>query len=181
MALSRPAHPRVTQAVSLLVQIEKRMKSLKTLEFVGITLTIVGSFLPWECAGGFLGVVTSGIRVDFASFKYWFTGIHVLPVYDYGGALVILLTSAIVLLAIQSSRFIKNPILWNLIISAILMVSSLSFVGRWLIHWYEYGNTVEQPSLMIGLICVVLGSALLLWKALIAYREFTYSQSINAG
>lgn len=157
------------------------MKSLKILEFIGITLTIVGSFLPWERAGGFLGTVTNGIRVDFANFKYWLTGIHEFPVYDNGGLLVILLTLAIVLLAVQPFRFIKNLILWNLVISAVLMVVSLFFVGRWLIHWYEYSNTVEQPALMIGLVWVVLGSALLLWKALMAHRRVTYSQAINAG
>ena len=157
------------------------MRSLKILEFIGVTLTIVGSFLPWERAGGFLGSVTNGIRVDFANFKYWLTGIHEFPVYDYGGVLVILLTLGIVLLAVQPFRFIKNPNIWNLIVSAVLMVSSLFFVGRWLIHWYEFGNTVEQPSLMIGLIIVVLGSALLLWKALMTYQSITYSQPKNAG
>lgn len=157
------------------------MRSLKTLEFVGAILTVMGSFLPWEGAGGFLGQVTNGIRVDFASFKFWVTGIHTFPVYDYGGVLVILLTSTIVFLAVRPSRFIRNPILWNLIISMALMVSSLLFVGRWSIHWYEYGNTVEQPTLMIGLFYVVLGSALLLWSAIMAYQQVAYYKNKSAG
>jgi hypothetical protein len=157
------------------------MKSLKIVEFVAVTLTIVGSFLPWERAGGFLGSVTNGVRVDFVNFKYWLTGIHTFPVYDYGGVLVILFTSLIVLLAVQPPKFISNPILWNLVISAIFMISSLLFVGRWLIHWYEYSSSVEQPMLMIGLICVVIGSALFFWRALITYRGSTYNPPQKAG
>lgn len=47
------------------------MKSLKTPAFVGTTLTIIGSFLPWERSGGFADFPINGIRVDIANFKYW--------------------------------------------------------------------------------------------------------------
>jgi len=151
------------------------MKSFRVLEFIGTTLTIVGSFLPWERAGGFPGYATNGVQVELANFKYWVTGIQKFPVYDYGGLLVVLLTSAIIILAIQPPKLIKNPVLWNLIISTVLMASALLFVGRWLFHVYSYGNSIEQPSLMVGLICVVLSSMLLLWKAIMKYR----SRSIN--
>jgi len=146
------------------------MKSLNPLEFIGASLTIAGSFLPWEQGGGFLGRVTNGVRIDFANFKYWVTGIHEFPVYDYGGVFVIFLTSVFIFLAINPPRFISNPTLWNLVISSVLMTSSLFFVGRGLIHRYEYGNPIEQPTLMFGLICVVVGSVLLLWRAIIKYR-----------
>lgn len=157
------------------------MKSLKPLEFVGATLTIVGSFLPWERSGGFLDYAINGIRVDIANFKYWVTGIHEFPVYDYGGVLVILLTSAIVLLVLHLPRFIKNPVLWNLIISAVLMASSLFFVGRGLTHLYGYGSSIEPPTLRIGLTFVVLGSALLLWKAIMIYHQAAQHENRNAG
>lgn len=147
------------------------MKSLHLSELIGACLTMVGSFLPWERGGGFGGLVTNGIRVDSANFKYWITGIHEFPVYDYGGVLVILLTAIFILLVLQPPRVIRNPILLNLIISSALMTSSLLFVGRWLIHRYEYGNPIEQPVLMIGLVCVVLGSILLLWRAVMNYRR----------
>ena len=155
------------------------MKSLHISELIGASLNLVGSFLPWERAGGFLGLVIYGIRVDFVNFKSW--GVHVFPVHDYGGALVTLLTLAIVFLAVQRFSFIRNPILWKLIVSAVLVVSSLLFVGRWLIHWYEYRNMIEQPSLMMGLVCVLFGSAILFWEALMISRRNTYSQSENAG
>ena len=157
------------------------MKSLKTLEFVGATLTIVGSFLPWEIGSGFLGLVINGLRVDVAKFKYWVTGIHVFPVYDYGGALIVFLTLLILLPTLQPRRFIKDPILWNLIISASLMASSLLFVGRWGVHRYQSAGSAEPSTLTIGLICVVIGSALLLWRAIINYHEITDRQPKNAG
>jgi hypothetical protein len=130
-------------------RIEKNMKSLKTLEFVGATLTIVGSFLPWEIGGGFLGPVINGIRVDIANFKYWVTGIHVFPIYDYGGVLIVFLTLLIILPVIRPLRFIKDPILWNLIVSASLMVSSLLFVGRWGIHRYQEAGSAEPSTLIV--------------------------------
>jgi hypothetical protein len=157
------------------------MKSLKTLEFVGATLTIVGSFLPWEIGGGFLGRVINGLQVDFANFKYWVTGIHVFPVYDYGGVLIVFLTLLIILPALHPRRFIKDPILWNLIVSACLMASSLFFLGRWGVHRYQEAGSAEPSTLMVGLICVVIGSALLLWRAIINYHEITYRQPKNAG
>jgi len=157
------------------------MKSLKPFEFVGATLTVVGSFLPWELAGGFLGLAINGLRVDVAGFKYWLTGIHEFPVYDYGGVLVVLLTLVSVLLVIQPPTFIKNPVLWNLIISVGLMALSLFFVGRWVVHRYEERGSAEPSTVAIGLICVVLGSALLLWRAIMIYRQSTYRKSQNAG
>jgi len=157
------------------------MKSLNTFDVLGATLTIAGSFLPWERGGGFLGLITNGIRVDVANFKYWATGIHEFPVYDSGGVLVILLTSIFILLVLQPPRFIRNPNLWNLIISAVLMALSLFFAGRGLIHRYEDRSSAEPSSLMIGIICVVLGSALLLWRAIMTYRQTAYHKSQNAG
>jgi hypothetical protein len=157
------------------------MKSLNTFDVLGATLTIVGSFLPWERGGGLLGPITNGVRVDVANFKYWARGIYEFPVYDYGGVLVILLTSVFILLVLQPPKFIRNPNLWNLIISAGLMASSLFFVGRGLIHLYEFGGAIERPALMFGLVCVVFGSVLLFSRALITYRKVTHDQSKSAG
>jgi hypothetical protein len=157
------------------------MKSSNTLDILGATLTILGSFLPWENGGGFLGLVIHGIRVDFANLKYWLTGIHEFPVYDYGGVLVVLLTLVIILVALHPPGFIKGPLLWKLIVSAILMASSLFFLGRGLIHQYEDRGSAEPSSLMIGLICVVLGSALLLWRSIMTYRQVAERKSQSAG
>src|SRR5690349_4252807 len=156
------------------------MKLLNTIGHIGVMLTIVGSFLPWEQAGGFLSYVTNGIRIDVANFKYWTTGIHEFPVYDHGGVIVILLTSIIALLAAQPPRFIKHPTWWNLIVSALLLGLSLFFVGRWSMHHYAYGAATGKPTLMIGLVCVVLGSALLLWRAVITHCQMRSPQFQSA-
>lgn len=157
------------------------MKYLKTLEFIAASLTIVGSLLTWEHAGDFLSYDLIGVRVDFANFKYWITGIHEFPVYDNGGVLVRLLTSTIILLAFQPPGFIRNPSLWKLMISVLLMGSSLFFVSRWLFHPYEYGHAIGKPTLMLGLICITLGSALLLWRAIVTRRQVVFYQSQNIG
>lgn len=147
------------------------MKPSKALELLGAALTIVGSFLPWERGGGFLSPVANGLWIDFANFKYWMTGIHELPVYDYGGLLVVLLTLAIILLDRRPPKSIKHPELGALVISALLMSLSVFFVARGLFHVYEYDTGVEKPTFMIGLICVVTGAALLLWRKIRDYRQ----------
>ena len=88
------------------------------------------------------------------------TGIHEFPVHDNGGVLVIVLTSAIIPLAFQPPGFSRNPSLWKLSISVLLIGSSLFYVAGWLMHRYEYGDALGKPTLMIGLICVVLDSVL---------------------
>ena len=157
------------------------MKSLNNLEFIGAALTVVGSFLPWEQAGDFISIVIRGVQIDFANFKYWMTGIHVMPVYDNGGVIVILLTLTIILLATQPPKLIKNPTLWNVIVSGVLLGLSLFFVVRWLMHSYRYGGAIGQPTLEIGLVCVVLGSAILLWRAVITHYQIVYLHSKSAG
>jgi hypothetical protein len=152
-------------------QLEKKMKSLNTFELIGASCTIVGSFLPWERAGDFVSFVTYGIRVYSVNFKYWITGIHRFPVYDNGGTLVILLTSAIILLALRPPRFVKKPTLWKLVISVLLMASSFFFVGRWLTHRLEAPYVIGAAEIEIGLISVMIGSALLLWMAILKYLE----------
>jgi hypothetical protein len=109
------------------------------------------------------------------------TGIHEFPVYDNGDMLVLLLTSAIILLALQPPGFIRNPSLWKLIISVLLMSSSIFFVTRWLIHRYEYGAAPGKPTLIIGLFCIVLGSALLLWRAIVIHRQVISHERQNTG
>jgi len=144
------------------------MKSLSTLRFIGVSLAVVGSFLPWEVEGDFV--------------SYWKYGIQLFPVVrDYGGTLVVLLTSMIVLLSFYPPRFIKNPNLWNLVISVLLISASLFFIIRWLIHRIESAGIIGAATLEIGLIVVVLGSALLLWIAIIDYRRVVIHPTKGAG
>jgi hypothetical protein len=135
------------------------MKSLRILGLVGASLAIVGSFLPWEQEGDLFSNRTYGVQL--------FPRLH-----DYGGALVVLLTMMIVLLTLKPPRFIRNPGLWNVIISALLMTASILFLARWLVHRIESAGSIGAASLEIGLISVVVGSALLLWAALVNYSQF---------
>jgi hypothetical protein len=87
-------------------------------------------------------------------------------------------------LAFHSSQSIKNPIFYGLVISTVLMASSLFFMIRWIIHRYEYREVygyIGSPQLMIGLIFVVLGSALLLWRAIVIYRQTVHRKLETAS
>ena len=147
------------------------MKLLKYQLFLGAPLTIIGSFLPWESAGGFSDFDIYGFRVSPIDFKYWASGLHSLSVNDYGGGFVILLTMLIVLLALKSPKFVKNPFIWNLILSVVLMAACLFFVGRGLYHVFGNISVIEPPTIRPGLFSVVFGSFLLLWRALSIYRH----------
>ena len=137
------------------------MKSLRILGLVGASLAIVGSFLPWEQEGDL--------------FSNWTYGVQLFPrLRDYGGVLVVLLTMMIVLLILRPPRFIRNPGLWNVVISALLMAASILFLARWLVHRLESTGFIGAASLEIGLIGVVVGSALLLGAALVNYGRFKH-------
>jgi hypothetical protein len=147
------------------------MKILNILLFLGAPLTIIGSLFPWESAGGFSDYDIYGFQVSPLNFKYWVSGLHSFTIKDYGGGIVILLTLVIAFLAIKPPRFVKNPTIWNLILSVVLMTASLFFVGRGLYHGIVNINSIEPPSIRPGLFPVVIGSVLLLWRALSIYRH----------
>jgi hypothetical protein len=135
------------------------MKLSRTLGIIGASLTVIGSFLPWEREGDLISVSTYGLRTSQTN------------VYDNGGVLVILLTLLILFLTFNPHYFVKNPNLWNLIASILLMAASLFFMARWLIHYFKSVGITGSASLEIGLIAVMTGSALLLWMTLINNRQ----------
>jgi CHASE2 domain-containing sensor protein len=131
---------------------------VKPLIHVGTFLVIVGCFLPWEQGGDFL--------------PYWSYGIRVFPfVDDNGGTIALLLALVIWLLTFRPPKLIENPISWTLAISALLAVSSLFFVIRWLVHRFEVGTAIGSPVIQIGLISVVIGAGFLLFGAIKNYRQ----------
>jgi hypothetical protein len=135
---------------------EEKMKSLRILELVGVSLAIMGSFLPWEREGDILSYQTYGIRL--------------FPmISDYGGSLVVLLAIMIFFLILKPPRFINNPGLWNLILSSILMAMSLVFMARGFVHHFASMGVFGAATLEIGLISVVVGSALIFSTALPIY------------
>jgi hypothetical protein len=144
-------YPAVSQRFGIWI---KQMKFLKILGLVGASLALLGSFLPWEQAG------------DVISYRTY--GIQFFPIVnDNGGWLVVILTLTIILLSFKPPRFIRDPGLWNLIISALLMTTSIIYIARWTVHRFESTGPIGAATLGIGLLCVVVGSALLLWVAIV--------------
>ncbi len=125
---------------------------------VGAVLTLMGSFLPWEREGDFISYLTYGIQ--------FFP-----KTSDHGGVLVVLLTTAIVLLAFKPPRFVVNPRLWALVLASILMTTSIIFVLRWLIHYIASIGFLGAASMEVGLMGTTLGSALLLYSAILNYYQ----------
>jgi hypothetical protein len=142
------------------------MKFMNVREWIGAACTIIGSFLPWEIYGDFSYAI-NGIRIQIPILKYWISGLHKLIFEDNGGVLIVLLTLIVVLLSLRPPRFVKKPIFWKLITSEFLMASSLFFVGRWLLRLLQ----ARGAMIDIGLLLVVVGSVLLLWVSIVAYRQ----------
>ena len=135
--------------------------NLSRFEIIGAAFAVIGSFLPW----GYTYLTQSdrpyviyGIDVYL---DVWFEGVDRFPVADNGGMIIVVLTLAVVLLSTRAPRIIKNPVLWNLIISILLMTESLLSVRRILAHW----------EIRFGLLMIVAGSVLLLWMAVRKYRN----------
>jgi hypothetical protein len=146
-------------------QLTIQWKSLSRLEMIGAALTLIGSFLPWGWTDrvegdGFL--IINGI--DIGSYG------HHYDIENNGGMIIILLTLTVVLLAVQVLKIIRNPILWNLIISILLMTTSLCIFGRILMGY---------DQIRYGLIMVVVGSTFLLWMAVRKYRNSNEMKTLD--
>lgn len=81
--------------------------SLKRSYFIGLILTGLGCFLPWQIEGDFLPLWLYGIRV-FPSFK------------DNGGLLILFLVVAQAILIFKPPRFIQTPKTWIIVLSRVL-------------------------------------------------------------
>jgi hypothetical protein len=95
------------------------------------------------------------------SFLPWEHGGDFLPYWIYG----------IRVLTFRPPKSIENPLLWMLVTSALLAVSSLFFVIKWLAHRLEAGSGVGSPVIQIGLIGVVVGAGFLLFGTVKNYRQ----------
>ncbi len=130
----------------------------RTAPFVlGLALTAVGSFLPWQAEGDFLNTWTLGVRV-FPSFQ------------DNGGLVVLLVSSVVALLSFRAPSFIEKPERWIVALSAMLTLDAILHVVSWLIALSKVIGIVGAPSIEIGLIMVCIGSVMLLVTSLWQYR-----------
>lgn len=132
--------------------------SLKRSFTIGLILTILGSFLPWQEEGDFLFFWTFGIRV-FPSFE------------DNGGLLVLLLGIDLAALIFKPPRSIEEPERWIIVLSVILSLTSIFHIVNWIIDFSRKFGIIGAPMIQIGLIMVFIGSIILLIASLLQYRR----------
>jgi hypothetical protein len=134
----------------------------RILYILGIVLTIVGSFLPWELEGDVIPYWKNGISLYLDDIQYWLRGLHTSPINDNGGLLVIGLSVVIFILVFRTPKFIKQPFFWKLICASCLVIIMSYHVSILLLRGSESYGVVGAPSIEIGLIMVTFGSLLLL-------------------
>lgn len=128
--------------------------SKKSFFIIGLALTTVGSFLPWQVEGDFLFFRTFGIQI-FPSFE------------DNGGLMIVLLSTVLASLIFSPPVFIKKAERWVVIFSVIITFASIYYVARWFVNLLEKWTIVGAPSLQMGLIMVLIGSFILLITSLL--------------
>lgn len=129
---------------------------------IGLILTALGCFLPWQEEGDFLFFWTFGIRV-FPSFE------------DNGGLLILLLGIALAILIFKPPRFIETPERWIIVLSVILTLDSIFHIANWIIDLSRKFGRIGAPMIHIGLIMVFVGSIILLITSLLQYRRLLHS------
>ena len=132
--------------------------SIKRSFTIGLVLTTLGCFLPWQVEGDFLSVWTFGIRI-FPSFE------------DNGGLLILLLCIALAVLIFKPSSLIEKPEKWIIVLSGILTLDSIFHIVSWVINLSRKLGRVGAPLIHIGLVMVFIGSIILLITALLHYRK----------
>lgn len=131
--------------------------SLLRISFIlGLFLALIGSFLPWQREGDFI--------------SYWTYGIRIYPsLEDNGGVLIVILTLAIILLTVRPIDFIVKPVVWNIMLSSVLVLVSIFHLGSLFFDQAKWSGFVGAPVIQIGLIMVIIGSILLLFTTLASY------------
>ena len=117
---------------------------------------VAGCFLPWMQEGDL--------------FSYWTPGIRIYPsIQDNGGLTILLITIIVAILNFRPPQFIARPLLWNILISFLLLPLLANFFYWFL--WYQdyYGNAIGAPVLNIGFYMVLLGSVLIIVSSLLRY------------
>lgn len=134
---------------------------IKTSFTIGLVLTTLGSFLPWQEEGDF--------------HHFWTFGIRIFPsVEDNGGLIVLLLSIALAMLIFKPPIFIEKPQRWTIALSIILILDSIFHITSWIIDLSQKIGRVGAPSIHIGLIMVFLGSVTLLITSLLQYRKYSH-------
>jgi len=131
--------------------------SQKFLFLLGVVLTILGSFLPWEQGGDFV--------------PYWRSGIQVYPGFvDNGGVIIVSLSLVLLGLVYRLPNFINKPHLWFMGFTMALALISIYDITDIVRRRTELHNVFWAPTVDYGLKMVALGSLCLLVAGLLNYR-----------
>lgn len=167
---------------------------IKRSYIVGLVLTALGCFLPWQGEGDFL--------------YYWTIGVRVFPKFeDNGGVLVLLLCTVLFILIFRPpaflkllakvtnlpysrrrshcsplrrehlyNRFIEGKQKWAIAIGGALVLDSAFQICIVLIKRSKAGGIVGAPAIHFGLIMVSIGSVILLITSLLHFRKSSHQK-----
>jgi hypothetical protein len=94
--------------------------------------------------------------------SYWTPGIRIYPIIkDHGGFLIVLLSLAIIVLVFRPNKFIKNPLIWSIVLGFALVLDTVYQIGKLSLNHAEARGEIGAPMIQIGLIMVSIGSILL--------------------
>jgi len=118
----------------------------------GEALLILGSFLPWRIKGDVISYVYYGFRIEISKANLFF--------HDDGGSIV--LFSAMFLLFLINTNFIKNRFVIAKIVSLeILVFAIFKIIGALL--YQSQSKTTNYHTVGVGLILVLIGASVLIF------------------
>ena len=130
----------------------------KTLLTIGLSLTVLGCFLPWWQEGDFV--------------SYWKTGLRLFPsIENNGGVLILLLCLILIVLTFYPLSFIERPKNWLLTFSVILTIDAIFQVVKIAIARLNMTGVFGAPLIQFGLPVVLVGSLFILVISILCYRE----------
>jgi hypothetical protein len=144
--------------------------SEKFLYYIGAVLAILGSFLPWWCAGDIIVFCASGI--DFYGTNFIVASLHHIGYFNSPfslnnvGIIVVLFSLFTVWLVTYPPKFIKHPRVWTFASSTVLVLFTIYQFADHLSKRIESLHITSGLWLEYGFLMVLYGSLLLLTPAL---------------
>ena len=140
----------------------------------GLIATVVGAFLPWSYSGDSIRLSEAGIRV-FPAVLYSEHARWLVPeVEDHGGVFILILSVALAIAFVVLPKAAERLRPWTVAGAAVLLLLSLLHMMNLIINIAKWRATTARPTVGIGLLLVILGSALALvavWKLQINGRS----------
>jgi len=142
----------------------------------GLIATIVGIFLPWSYRGDFVRVSEAGIRV-FPVYLYSEHARWLVPgIEDHGGVLILILSVALAIVFVVLPKLAERLRRWTAPGAAVLLLLSLLQPMYFISESAKRKATTATPSVGIGLLLVILGSALVMvaWWQVVLNSQIQY-------